>query len=362
MDSTSEVTIDTLIFGLKFRKITSPHDIAKATVIALRHFISTARWNTAKELITLVRAEGRRLYSARSSENVPGNMVRRILFIIKSEYIQLQQDEGKDISTNTQALQNVDGLYTLADEGMLKYDKLYHQLKPRIMDAINEELLAELEGAISDISGQALEHVYSNEVIMTLGYSRTVEHFLLQSARKRKIQVIVSEAGPSCRGHELAKALSSHGVDVTVVADAAVFALMSRVNKVILGTQAVLADGGLMAINGSHALAMAARLHNVPVFVLAAMFKLAPEYPCSYDQDTFNNLVNPSKVYPFSSATGNLIDAQINRPTFDYVPPELITLFITNMGGHPPSYIYRILREVYRPEDFDLLGDEQMEE
>jgi translation initiation factor eIF-2B subunit beta len=36
---------------------------------------------------------------------------------------------------------------------------------------------------------------------------------------------------------------------------------------------------------------------------------------------------------------------------FDYVPPELITLFISNIGGNAPSYIYRLMSELYHPED-----------
>ena len=39
----------------------------------------------------------------------------------------------------------------------------------------------------------------------------------------------------------------------------------------------------LKALNGSHALALAAYHHSVPVIVCAAMFKLSPEYLCSYD-------------------------------------------------------------------------------
>lgn len=39
---------------------------------------------------------------------------------------------------------------------------------------------------------------------------------------------------------------------------------------------------------------------------------------------------------------------------FDYVPPELITLFISNIGGNAPSYIYRLMSELYHPDDHVL--------
>lgn len=40
---------------------------------------------------------------------------------------------------------------------------------------------------------------------------------------------------------------------------------MSRVNKVIIGTNTVLADGGLRAGSGFHAVAIAAKHYSVPV-------------------------------------------------------------------------------------------------
>ena len=59
--------------------------------------------------------------------------------------------------------------------------------------------------------------------------------------------------------------LAKDGVEVTLISDAAVFAMMSRVNKVIVGTHAVMANGALKAASGSHAVALAANYYSVPV-------------------------------------------------------------------------------------------------
>ena len=48
-----------------------------------------------------------------------------------------------------------------------------------------------------NIAAQALEHIHTNEVIMTIGRSRTVEAFLLNAAKLRKFQVIIAEAAPN---------------------------------------------------------------------------------------------------------------------------------------------------------------------
>lgn len=47
--------------------------------------------------------------------------------------------------------------------------------------------------------------------------------------------------------------------------------------KVIIGTQTVLANGGLRAVNGTHTLALAAKHHSTPLIVCAPMFKLSPQ-------------------------------------------------------------------------------------
>lgn len=39
---------------------------------------------------------------------------------------------------------------------------------------------------------------------------------------------------------------------------------------------------------------------------------------------------------------------------FDYVPPKLVDLFVTNHEGLQPSYVYRLLAEFYHPEDHVL--------
>lgn len=52
------------------------------------------------------------------------------------------------------------------------------------------------------------------------------------AARKRKFEVIVAESAPSYQGQQLARSLALSGISTTVITDSAIFAIMSRVNKV----------------------------------------------------------------------------------------------------------------------------------
>ncbi|KAG9303727.1 hypothetical protein G9A89_018624 [Geosiphon pyriformis] len=193
-----------------------------------------------------------------------------------------------------------------------------------------------------------MEHIHANEIIMTIGKSKTVEAFLTAAAKKLKFSVVVAETSPTYGGHEMALKLSKAGIDTTVITDSAIFAVMSRVNKVILGIHAVLANGGLIAVSGTQMVAAAAKHHSTPVVVCTGLYKLSPLYP--YDEDWFNDLVAPDPVLSFDE--GDLVDkVTLLNPYYDYVTPEHVDLFITNTGGHPPSYLYRLINENYDPED-----------
>ena len=78
--------IDSLVTCLKRAEIVGSYDIAMKTVLVLRKAVGQLRWNTAKELMNFVRLAGKRLIDAQPSVDAVGNMVRRILKIVKDEY------------------------------------------------------------------------------------------------------------------------------------------------------------------------------------------------------------------------------------------------------------------------------------
>lgn len=206
--------------------------------------------------------------------------------------------------------------------------KITYNLKPLIIQEINDEVIADLESVYKGIADQATDFIHANEVIMTIGKSRTVEEFLIRAAHKRRFQVIVAETSPTYQGHEMARTLSAAGIDTTVISDSAIFAAMPRVNKVVLGSHAVLANGGLVAVTGSHLLAAAAKHHSTPVLVCTALYKLSPLF--AYDSDTFNVTVSPHNVLQFQE--GSITDkVTASNPYYDYVQPGLVSLFIHNL-------------------------------
>lgn len=63
--------------------------------------------------------------------------------------------------------------------------------------------------------------------------------------------------------------------------------------------------------------------------VLSNMYKFTPIYVASHDRSAFNVCASPANVIPYSS--GQILNKiEVYNPVFDYVPPELVTLFISH--------------------------------
>lgn len=334
------------INDIKNEKINGSYDITVGTVRLLKSIVSESEWRTAQDLINLITYVGKILKNAFPVEASVGNMVRRVLKIIREEYVAGHK--------NKEEVDPQDSLHKIVrSEGEVHdYCSIVPELKEAILEHISEFQM-ELETSADNIAQQAREHIHSNEIIMTIGKSRVVESFFKKAGMDRKFEVIVAECAPSCQGHSLSVSLAKSKIQTTLIPDSAIFGIMSRVNKVIIGTHSVMANGGLRAACGSHSVALAAKHYSVPVIVLSPMYKLSPQYLCSYDQDSFNSFVSPQGVLSYSD--GDILSkVNVYNPVFDYVPPELVTLFISNTGGHAPSYVYRLLSELYHPDDYNL--------
>ncbi|SPO24875.1 related to GCD7 - translation initiation factor eIF2b, 43 kDa subunit [Ustilago trichophora] len=228
-------------------------------------------------------------------------------------------------------------------------------LKPLLIQAI-QDLIDELETVDDNISKVSRDHIHSGEVILTLGASATVQGFFSAAAKDRKFTVIVPETAPSYAGHDLARSLSKAGISVLLIPDSSIFAVMPRVSKVVLGAHAVLANGGLMSSAGAFATALAAKQHSTPVVILTGVYKICPEWSSIQDFSNVSSVgaLGPSALFDYATSSSIVENAEIVANAYDYVPPHLVDVFITNVGEHPPSYVYRLVKENYHQDDIIL--------
>ena len=459
--NTVESSIEQLVSLLKRGQIRNSRQCALATAHLLRQVVAKERINDAQKIIDRIRDVGRRLIAAQPREMAVGNIVRRVLGVVREVVERAQDGEGGTDASSTGTLSPIPGetkrpvlpktftglmplnqasvgvprdgsstalngnsdairrpglatsasyagpplatpttsllsflehplgrspagtpptAYSPSIKPMQKpltadgkVEKL--DLKAEVIDGIRE-LLDELEVVDTQIAESALDHIHSNETILTHTSSQTIQKFLMAAAHKRRhFTVVHAEAYPndheathatilngskktagddSAEAEERWKPLTDTGyVTVILIPDTAVFALMSRINKVLLAPHAVLANGSLIAAAGASTIALAAQAHKVPVVVLSGVYKLSPIYP--FDVQELIQYGDPGKAVPYGD--GEFLDkVDVVNPVYDFVEAESVDLYITNLGGCAPSFLYRIVADHYRVEDVDLAG------
>lgn len=78
------------------------------------------------------------------------------------------------------------------------------------------------------------------------------------------------------------------------------------------------------------------------------MYKLTPKYP--FNPMEFNELLAPSTIMNLEE--GDCPEnIQAIVPAFDYIPPDMISLFVTDQGGFTPDQIYRQFQDLYSYEE-----------
>lgn len=132
-------------------------------------------------------------------------------------------------------------------------------------ETINKYILADVNNIISGTS-YARSKISDNDTILIFGYSNLVNYILIE-AKKRfpNIHVIVVDSRPKYRGKKTLEKLLKYDIECSYILINGISYIMNRVNKVILGAHALLANGYVMAQIGSSQIALVAKAFNVPV-------------------------------------------------------------------------------------------------
>ncbi|KWU42548.1 eukaryotic translation initiation factor 2B beta subunit, partial [Rhodotorula sp. JG-1b] len=342
---------------LESRQLIGSRQVALEVVRLLRDVVAGAKFSSFQQLVDHLEEVGRLLQEAGPKELVVTNMTRRICMLIREEY-QTALSNHLDDTDNTggsggagpSSFPNSPSDFAYDDNAANTpeeddFSRRSFSLKPVFIEAI-AELMDEVETTYRSVGEQAIEHIHSGEFIMTIGHSKTVEAFLKNAARKRKFTVICAETAPSFSGQKAAMAYSSAGIATILIPDSNIFALLPRCSKVLLGPHVILADGALLSIAGSLPLCLAANRMRVPVVAVGGMFKFSPVYLGEAADWGMRDLGSPEEVLP-STEECEQEETEILNPYYDVVPADLVSLYISNLGGHPSSLLYRLLNDMY---------------
>jgi methylthioribose-1-phosphate isomerase len=174
--------------------------------------------------------------------------------------------------------------------------------------------------------------------LATVGYGTALGVVRAVKESGKKISVIATETRPVMQGSRLtAFELKHENIDVTLIPDTAVGHIMARgiVKHVVVGADRILRTGHVFNKIGTYQLAVLAKRHNIPFYVVApsSTFDL---------KNSPNDIVIEERSKTEVIRIGKKILAPNNigviNPAFDMTPPQLITKIITEKGIVSPPY------------------------
>lgn len=158
-------------------------------------------------------------------------------------------------------------------------------------------------------------------------------------AAGRRIKVWVSETRPLLQGGRLtAWEMGRAGVPHSLICDSMAASLMreQQVDLVLVGADRIAANGDTANKIGTYALAVLARHHDIPFYVVAPRTTVDPQCP---NGDAIPIEQRPAdEVRGVSTAQGRLLwsppDSPVHNPAFDVTPAALISAWVLDDGVH----------------------------
>jgi len=164
-------------------------------------------------------------------------------------------------------------------------------------------------------------------------------------SRGRLRHVWVDETRPVLQGARLtAWELLKEGIPHTLIVDGAAASLMraGRVDAVLVGADRIAANGDTANKIGTYMLAVLARHHGIPFYVVAPWSTVDPALPSGAHIPIEER--NPQEVAGYGEARWAPEASPVANPAFDVTPAELITAIITDRGVLRPPYEEGIAR------------------
>ena len=213
----------------------------------------------------------------------------------------------------------------------------------RTPEAIRERAQEAAEAALdADDAAATLAAERCGESVVTLSRSGTA----LAALRAAEPSVLIGESRPACEGTDVAAELADDGLDVTLTTDAALAGEVAdrEPSAVLVGADAVLADGSVVNKVGTRGLALAAAHEGVPVYVVAAADKVRP------DEAFHGETGDDTDLYDGEAAVA------VANPIFDRTPTDLVSAVLTERGALDGEGVRTVAAEHRKNANWDEEG------
>jgi len=296
---------------IKSMQVRGAGRIARVAVSALRDFAKVGRFSTAEDFYSELVSAGEKLKSARPTAVSLPNAVNFVLAAARRN-----REKAVPVSAA------VNGVVAACDGFITSSLK-----------------------ATKTIGDYGAKRIRDGDVILTHCNSEAVTA-VFASAHKagKKFVVIATETRPRFQGRITASSLSKRGVEVSLIPDSAARLYMRKVDFVLVGADAIAANGAVVNKIGTSQVALIAHETRARFYVAAETYKLSPT-------TMTGELVEIEHRSPYEVVPKPWLDenrgVKVENPAFDVTPPEYVDLIITEKGVFPPQGIIFLMKELY---------------
>ena len=219
-----------------------------------------------------------------------------------------------------------------------------NEIKEKICNKI-DQMLKEAHESVEVIAEIGAKRIRDGDTILTNTYSYTVLKVLEKAKEEGKnISVFIPESRPGGEGIHMAVELYKRKFPVTLFVDSAVRYMMKEVDLVLIGAEAIAANGAVVNKIGTSMIALAAHEARVRVFVAAGTYKFSLE---TFLGEVVELTYRRPEVLLSSHELRALGNVKVLCPAFDVTPPEYIDAIITERGVFAPQAVPLIVREIF---------------
>ncbi|MCX8163095.1 MAG: S-methyl-5-thioribose-1-phosphate isomerase [Candidatus Micrarchaeota archaeon] len=300
-----------IINDIKELKIQGARRIAKAAVDAVIWQIKNSKAKTTDQFHDEIVALVLELEKTRPTEPMMRNSLRTTLRFILSWLRLNKKDDLVALKSN-----------------LLKFEK-------NLLDLMDEEVekLAQIGSSLIKDGSKILVHCHSNSVVK-----------ILQNCfdQNKNIEVSCLETRPLFQGRLTARELSSYGIKTNLYVDGAVGSIIQKHDLVLVGADAITAEGDLINKIGTFTIAQVAKINQVKFFSAAEIFKYDPltrfgieeiieqrDYLEVWGDGRYQKEPQDIEI----SINDNL---KVYNPSFDRTPAAFISAYICEEGLIPP--------------------------
>ena len=320
--------------------------------------------NTIKKILHIIREEIKESEKEKNNtQNNPESIINKIKESKKNIKALKNFEFLKDMEINEKEIgESENSSEKNSTEKLYEFKKLESD-EPITETTINS-ILGQISSLISEISSisetitgqkEIQDLICDGDIILTSNYSEQVAKILAENKKTKKFKVFVCESAPKLREKSQVEELRKIKLDITVIEDDDIYSVMKKFTKVkvLLGAKAILVNGGLITYGGAYNICLLAKMFSNPVIIVGGTTKLTPMY--SFRHELYNEYLSPDLIFGKNmDYQGDISNIQFNNPSLDYVPPNLISMYATDIGILNPNYLYKNFNDMYDLEDYEI--------